>query len=71
MLTTVHISTINLQGKPETVFHGDTVSMKAACRIIDGSAPACMNSHVRGRLYREHGGEVRIGMVSALVDETA
>lgn len=71
MMTTVDITTINLQGEPETVFHGDAASMTAACRIIDGSAPACMNRHVRGRLFREHGGEVRIGMVSAVVDESA
>jgi len=68
MTTTVDIRTINLKGEPETVFHGATVSIKAALRIIDGSAPACANRHVRRRLYREQGGLVQIGMVSAEVD---
>lgn len=65
MTTTVDIHTINAQGELETVLHCDTVSIKAALRIIDGAAPAPANRHVRRRLYREHGGRVQIGMVSA------
>jgi len=68
MTTTVDIRTINLKGEPETVYHGPTASITAALRIIDGSAPACANRHVRSRLYRDHGGLVQIGMVSAEVD---
>ncbi len=71
MTTTVDIRTINLKGEPETVFHGSTVSIAAALRIIDGSAPACVNRYVRRRLYREQGGLVQIGMVSAEVDVSA
>jgi hypothetical protein len=68
MTTTVDIRTINLKGEPVTVFHGDTVSITAALRIIDGAAPAPANRHVRRRLHQEHGGRVQIGMVSAEVD---
>jgi hypothetical protein len=65
MTMTVDIQTINAQGELETVIHCDTVSMKAALRIVDGATPAPVNRHVRRRLYREHGGSVQIGMVRA------
>lgn len=71
MTTTVDIRTINLKGEPETVYHGSTVSINGALRIIDGSAPACANRHVRRRLHRDLGGLVEIGMVTAQVDVTA
>jgi hypothetical protein len=70
MTTTVDIRTINLKGEPETVYHGSTTSIKAALRLIDGSAPACVNRYVRRRLHRDQGGLVEIGMVSAKVDVT-
>lgn len=65
MTTSVDIQTINARGKLETVLHCDTLSMKAALRIVDGATPAPANPHVRRRLYRDHGGVVEIGMVRA------
>jgi hypothetical protein len=71
MTTTVNISTINSRGEQEIVFHGDTVSIKGALRIIDGAAPACVNRYERRRLHRDQGGFVQIGMVRAEVDVSA
>ena len=65
MTMTVDIQTINAKGQLETVLHCDTVSLKAAIRIVDGATPAPANRHVRRRLYRDHGGSVTIGMVRA------
>jgi hypothetical protein len=70
MTTTVDISTIDQRGKRVPVIHCTAVSMSGALRIIDSTAPAPANPHVRRRLRREHGGVVCIGMFRAEVDGT-
>jgi len=65
MTTTVEIRTINEKGKPVLVYHGNTVSIKAALRVVDRNAPAPVGPHVRRRVQAEHGGQFRIGRVSA------
>jgi len=65
MTTTVDIATIDPTGAPVKVLHAERSSIRAALRIVDGNAPACVNRHVRERIHRDLGGELQIGMVSA------
>ena len=65
MTTTVEIRTIDKQGKPVLVYHGQTVSIRAALRVVDRNAPAPVNPGVRQRIQAEHGGQFQIGRVRA------
>jgi hypothetical protein len=68
MTLTVDISTLDEHGKSIPVICCTAMSIGAALRVIDGAAAAPVNQHVRRRLRREHGGEVRIGKLTAQVD---
>lgn len=63
--TTVDIRNTDEQGRQVLLYHGQTVSITAALRVVDRNAPAPVNQHVRRRIQAEHGGELRIGRISA------
>jgi hypothetical protein len=65
MTATVDISTTDEQGQQVLVYHGDTLSIRAALRVVDRFAPAPVNPYVRHRIQAEHGGKVQIGIVRA------
>jgi hypothetical protein len=65
MTATVDIHTTDEKGQQVLVYHGNTLSLRAALRVVDRFAPAPVNPYVRQRIHAEHGGQVHIGMVQA------